>query len=300
VDPVTIGFALLFALGLVGADAVLNAGSVMVDLEIGKEGSLQGVGEGLAEAVMCAEIQRVIDTKSIYRVPQLRGAREPSITSALTDLLKLGEVTQALQSSFGGETALVRASVSGDGRHKKLVVLGRSTYARGFSVEIVSTPDEPTIDLLRRAGFEIALRLEPYFAALHRVEAATDAATIEAARSLVKQLIDAGAELAHDPRRARYQNLLDILDLMDRQTEAAAAHFAAAHLADPDSAAPALNLAFLDVREGRSDRAIVRLNRLLGDPAIRHRSLLAAAASVTLAAAHAARGDHGVHCASGP
>ncbi len=160
-DPVTLGFALLLVLGLVGTDAMLHSGAVTVDLEVGADSSLQGVGEAFAEALMCAEIQRIIDTKSIFHVPQLRGAREPSVATSLTDWLKLRELAHAVQLAFGAQSAQVRASVSGDYRHKKLVVLGHSSYSRSFTVEIVSTPEEPTVDLLRRAAFEIAIQLEP-------------------------------------------------------------------------------------------------------------------------------------------
>lgn len=296
-DPVSIGVAVLMLLGLVGTDAALNSGAVTVELHAGSphygsDDAMQGIGGDFAEALMCAEIQRIIETKSIYRVPQLRGVREKSIASAVTEWLHLREIAEAIQHTFlGTESAYIRAAVSGDKSHKKLVVLGTSSYARNFTAEIMSRPEEPTVDLLRRAAFEIALHLEPYFAALHRVETATTEPQILAAKALITRLQDDAPALPRDPERARYLNLLGILDLMQGDVKQAGVQFADAVAADPDNVAAALNLSFIDIREARPEDAIKRLTRLADLPLVKRNPLLAASALATLGTAHAARAD---------
>lgn len=75
--------AALLSLGLIGTDAVINAGTIRFDIQVTDDLAKNGYTPQLVDAIMVNDLRALVDFQSIIRPPQIRTPEERSIVGAM-------------------------------------------------------------------------------------------------------------------------------------------------------------------------------------------------------------------------
>ena len=276
--------AALLSLGLIGTDAVLNAGTINFDIQVTEDLTKRGFTPQLVDAMMDNDLKKLIDFRSIVHPPQIRSSQEKSVVGAVADSLNLKEVTQSFQSDFGLNPVRLSGSLmqSGkDGLQFRFILAGASRHTGEFVIDELSG-DRSLPVFLDDMAMMVVAKLEPYAAAIaafkvlsrrlinHTLQPGPAAEAEHAAFiAFIEKLTatEAGredSELDH----AAFHNLMGIVALMMRDSEPAADAFKTAMILDPALGIPAINLALNDVSTKQFDAAIT-----LADDAMKVRAV---------------------------
>jgi tetratricopeptide (TPR) repeat protein len=280
-DPTSIALGLAMVFGLIGADAVMNANTIGVQITVPAQVAQAGMTREFAEDVFANEVHRINRVRSLLEPPTVRSSSEPTVVGVLAKSLNLDDFTFALQDLLGlGPVRLSGAVLTGP-TGQRLLMTASSSAVGPFTVDVRGEAD--TDALLRRGAFAAMQRLQPYRAALHRFvelsdEGGTDFAEVQ---GVLERELGRPARPETVAQRAFMHNLLGIIGLMRNDLDLAERGFQAAIETKPDFGVGHLNLAFLRVHQDRYDESIAAVRRLLGGqgrPAI---GPLAAGAHIT-------------------
>ena len=100
-DLTTLAGALLLALGLLGANAVMHANSVIVDVSAPPKTDKLIIDQGTLEREFDDQLFAIANTPSIVEPPEIHASHDQGIGMALAREAKLQEVAYALQNELG-------------------------------------------------------------------------------------------------------------------------------------------------------------------------------------------------------
>jgi tetratricopeptide (TPR) repeat protein len=258
--------AALLSLGLIGTDAVLNAGTVSFDIQVTDDLAKRGYTPQLVDAMMDIDLKALVDFKSMVHPPQIRSSQQKSIVGAVADSLNLKEVTSSFQADFGLNPVRLTGSLmqfGKDGQQLRFILAGESRHTGEFIVDQTSG-DRPLPQFLDDMALEVVSKIEPYAAAVYQFKIMSDSLITDKPgfghqqfKTYIDQLVtsEAGQEDS-DLDHAALHNLIGLSALMIHDTGQAEAAFKTAVTLDPAMGIPLLNLALTYVSEHRYDEAI--------------------------------------------
>lgn len=262
-DLTTLGGALMVAFGLLSANALMNSGTIMVDMTVPAAVASDGLTDTVAEAIFERELQSTVSVPSVVPPPEIRGAREKTLAAALANSLKIEDLTFALQMAFGVKPARLEGSVINEKNRSVFIVDGYSHETGAFNVRLEQEPGETVTTLLQRGAVESMWKMQPYRAALYTFDTELLAGRVDNQQERLQKAIDVLPPTPIHPERALLQNLLGISALFENDPAAAQRHFEASAESDPGNIVPLLNLAFLDVYYDRYAEAEAKMKRAL-------------------------------------
>jgi tetratricopeptide (TPR) repeat protein len=256
-------------LGLIGTDAVLNAGTIRFDVQVTDDLAKSGYTPQLVDAIMANDLKALVDFKSVIRPPEIRTPEEKSIVGAVADSLNLKEVTSSFQADFGLNTVRITGSLMADGKDKqqlRVILAGNSRYTGNFLID-ASSGGESLPAFLQEVAGEVVTKLEPYATAVDQfnrlsrdIIAGKAGQGPEKFRALIERLITSEARQPDsDLDHAAFHNLLGLAETMANDPARAEAAYKMSMMLDPRLGIPAINLAVLYVSQHRFDDAISTL-----------------------------------------
>ena len=260
---IAMGAAMIF--GLLTADVVVSAETVIVQISVPASVAQTGYSEDVAEQIFTHEFVTINQTRSLLRPPVIRPARQPTIVGVIAGSLRLDNFTAALQDRLGLERMRIAGAIvtGATGEGQRLLINSSSVYSGAFSLDLSERGE--TDRLLRRAALETMERVQPYRAALFHFEQITRLGGNDF--SAVVQLAE--RELSRPPRaevleeRSLLENLLGIVALINNDLDEAERRFRLSFSLNPSFDVGRLNLAFVHVERDRYQDAIDILKPLI-------------------------------------
>ncbi len=264
-DPISIVTAIAMIFGLLTADAVVNAETVAVQIDVPAAVARTGYTEDVAERIFVHELETINQTRSLLQSQSMRSARQPTIVGVIASSLRLDNFTVALQDLLGLDRTRITGAIvtSAPGERERLLINSSSAYSGAFSLDLSEKGD--TERLLRQAAHDTMERVHPYRSALfhfNQISASggKDYSTVVqlAERELSRPL---RAELLEE--RSFLQNLLGIVALLNNDFAEAERRFRLSFDWNPGFAVGRINLAFIHVERDRYQEAIDLLTPLI-------------------------------------
>ncbi|MGE0714334.1 MAG: tetratricopeptide repeat protein [Alphaproteobacteria bacterium] len=300
-------YALLAGLGLVTIDSVVSAHSVYLDAKAAYTLEEKGYSKEVIDQIFLTRFKEISATKSLIEGVTLASSKTKPVSVALAELVNLEDSLIAIQTMLGVVQSKVILStvVDADERKRKagaggspgpaaqgesdrkadyqLLLTGFSKQSGYFVIKIANDRESPMDldELIREGAYQIVLKLNPYIAALHKLDTAISAGgSLDPAKAMIEGLIGALPDTPTSPDRARLENLLGLIALLQEDVELAEIYFRQSMASDPDFHVAKLNMAFVDLHYDRHDQAIAKVESIAEPwywPATGNELLLAAA-----------------------
>lgn len=260
-EPTTLIYALVGALGLIGADAYFNSTTLHVETSVAPVYEERGYSQKVVESIFAGELENIADTPSVVTQLQFVTSKHKPISSALAEAVHLKEPFEAAKAAVGINYSTILASVVVDSIGGKdfprIVVSGSMENLKHFSLTVPLTPNTSVDLALSEAAFRTMKAINPYLTALYAFSRAEkNGVHPTQADSLVDEWIANAPTSVYSPERALFENLRGLVSLIDNDPIAADAWFSRANKSDPDLQAAILNRGFMENYRGAYDRAI--------------------------------------------
>ena len=264
-DPISIVSAIAMIFGLLTADAVVNAETVAVQIDVPAAVARTGYTEDVVERIFVHEIETITQTRSLLQSPSMRSSRKPTIVGVIANSLRIDNFTAALQDLLGLDRTRIAGAIvtSAPGDRERLLINSSSAYSGAFSLDISEKGD--TEQLLRHAAHDTMQRVHPYRSALFHFEQISASGGKDytivvqiAERELSRPL---RAEMLEE--RAFLQNLLGIVALLNNDLDEAERRFRLSFDRSPGFNVGRINLAFVHVERDSYQEAIDLLTPLI-------------------------------------
>jgi tetratricopeptide (TPR) repeat protein len=262
-DLTTIAVAVLLAVGLLGADTVINSGSVAVEVAIAPKVDAISIDEITLADEFQDQFDAISSTRSLLRPLEVRARDEQGIGMAMMEALNAQKVGYALQRQFGFKADTIRFTLFVENGALRGLVHGHNHLVGKINQVMIPLEGEALIPFVRRCALWSASQFAPYSTALHLLQqhAAdsdfTDAvALIEHAKSLLPP-----TPTSFD--RALFDNLLGLVALFKNDPQAARKAFDDAMFGDPTNPVGFLNAAFTDIELNDDRKAADRMAELI-------------------------------------
>ena len=276
-DLTTITVAVMLALGLLGVDTAMHAGTVSIEVAIAPK--IEGVS--IDERTLAAEFEDQFDaitaTSSVVRPLEIRSREAQGVGLALAEAVNAQNVAYAVQRQLGFTSDSIRFTLFVDKGALRGLVHGHSHLVGNINQIMIPNQGEPLIAFVQRSALWGASQLAPYSTALYLLQKHSVDKDFTDAVALVEH---AKALLPPTPTsfdRALFDNLLGLVALFKNDAPAARKAFDAAMFGDRTNPVPFLNAAFADIQLNEYQKAADRMQELvrLAPPA--NKTLLATA-----------------------
>ncbi len=257
--------AALLSLGLIGADAVINAGNVVFQVGVTKKLAERGYTPAVVDALLDADLKQIVEFKSIVHETRIRSADEKSVVGSIAESLSLRDVTTAFQSEFGLDSIRLTGSLMDGETGEFRFLLGGESYHTGkFTIDMTSKPNQSLPQFLTNVATAIATDLEPYSVAVAKFHTLqrknkfveNDEDHDEFQEFVATQLRRTVEDRTAEDDRAVLYNLLGMASMLYHEHACATRQFERAATIDPELGVPLANLALLALIERRFDDAI--------------------------------------------
>src|SRR5579864_4114932 len=131
-DLTTIAGALLVALGILGADAVMNSNSVLVEVATPPKMDQITIDRDTIEEEFDNELFAIASVASIIEPPEIHASRDEGLGVAIARELKLQDVAYALQSEIGYKKDRLRLALYVENGQVRALVSGRGARIGNF------------------------------------------------------------------------------------------------------------------------------------------------------------------------
>jgi len=276
-DLTTLAVAVLLALGLLGADTVINSGSVAIEVAIAPKVDAISVDETTLAIEFQDQFDAISATPSLVRPLEIRSRDEQGIGMALAEALNAQKVGYALQRQFGFKPDNIRFTLFVENGTLRGLVHGHSHLIGNINQVMIPLEGEALIPFVQRCALWASAQLAPYATALHLLQKHagdndfTDVvALIEHAKSLLPP-----TPTSFD--RALFDNLLGLVALFKNDPHAARKAFDDAMFGDPTNPVPFLNAALTDMQLDEYRKAADRVAELVRIAPPENKVLLATA-----------------------
>jgi Tfp pilus assembly protein PilF len=259
----TLALALMFSIGLLGADSVMHAGSVEVEVAIAPKIETISIDEHTLSLQFKDQLDVITSTASVVHPPEIRSRHEQGLGMALAEAVNAQTVAFALQREMGYDPNNIRFALFIENGAMRGSVAGRSHLVGTFSQVIAPNADESLMSFVRRCALWGGSQLAPYSTALYLLQQHASDKDFTDVIALVEH---ARALLPPTPtsfERALLDNLLGLVALFKNDPQAARKAFNDAMTDDPTNPVPFLNAAFTDVQLDEYQKAVDRMAELV-------------------------------------
>lgn len=260
-EPTTIIYALVGAVGLLGAEAYFNSSTIHIETSVAPIYEQKGYSHKVVEAIFAGELENIADTGSVTGQLQFVTSNSKPVGSALAEAAGLSSSFEAAKTAAGIKHTAVLASVVVDTKDGKdiprIVVAGNTNGTHHFNLTIPLS-ETTSVDLaLAEAAFRTMKEISPYLVALYAFERAErNGVHPTEADNLVKAWIENAPTSVYSPERALFENLRGLSALVDNDVATAEAWFQKARKSDPECAPARLNVGFMALYRGYHELAL--------------------------------------------
>ena len=260
-EPTTLLYALVGALGLIGADAYYNSSTLHIETSVAPVYEEKGYSQKVVESIFAGELENIASTPSIITQLEFVTSKHKPVSSALAEAAHLKEPFEAAKAAMGISYSTVLASIvvdTIDGKDfPRIVVTGNTENLKHFSLTVPLTSSSSVDLALSEAAFRTMKEINPYLTALYAFSRAEkNGVHPSQADALISEWIANAPTSVYSPERALFENLRGLSSLIDNDPIAATAWFNKAHKSDPDLQPAILNLAFMAKLSGDDERAV--------------------------------------------
>ncbi len=262
-DLTTIAIAVMIALGLLGADTVINSSSVAIEVAIAPKVDNISVDETTLADEFKDQFDAISSTLSLVHPPEIRSRDQQGLGMALAEAVNAQKIGFALQHQFGFKPDNIRFTLFVDHGALRGLVHGHSHLIGNINQVMIPHEGEALIAFVQRCALWSASQLAPYSTALHLLQKhAVDndftdvVALVEHAKSLLP-----ATPTSFD--RALFDNLLGLVALFKNDPQAARKAFDAAMFGDPTNPVAFLNAALTDIQLNDYHKAADRMAELV-------------------------------------
>ena len=253
VEPATLLYALVGALGLIGADAYYNSTTLHIETSVAPAYEARGYSQKVVESIFAGELENITRTPSIITQLEFVTSKHKPFSAALAEAAHL-------KAAVGISYSTVLASIVVDSIDEKdfprIVVTGNTEQLKNFSLTVPLTSNSSVDLALSEAAFQTMKQINPYLTAIYAFSRAEkNGIHPSQADSLVSEWIASAPISVYSPDRALFENLRGLTSLINRDPIAAEAWFRRANESDPDLQVAILNLAFMANFRGENERA---------------------------------------------
>lgn len=262
-DLTTITLMALLTFGLLGADAVVNAGSVEVEVTIAPRIENISIDKEALTHEFESQLEAINSPASVFPPFEARARREQGIGMALAEAINARNVAYSLRYQLGYRPDYIRLALFSEDGGVRGLVSGYSHLIGNFSRAISRNPGEPLTAFVQRCAFWGDTQLAPYSSALYLLDKHR---SDDELNEIVKLVEGAKALLPPTPTsfdRSLFDNLLGLVALFRQDIRAARTAFDSAIKADPSNPVPVLNASFTDLQFEDYRKAVDRLERLM-------------------------------------
>jgi len=262
-DPTTLITAVMVAIGLLGADAMMYSGSVIVQVAPPPKIESVAVDKATLSAEFEDKLNEIARTRSVVQPIEIRASDEQGIGMALAEAAGVQSVATALQGSIGFNPDRLRFALYTEGDQLRALISGSSHATKSFRTVMIPNKGEALLPFVQRCALWGASQLAPYATTLYLLEkhsADQDFTDVIALSEHVKSL------LPPTPRsfdRSLFDNILGLVALFKNDKQAARDAFERAMQSDPTNPVPFLNAAFTDLQFDDNQRAADRMEQLI-------------------------------------
>ena len=276
-DLTTITVAVMLAIGLLGVDSVMHAGTVSVEVSIAPKIE----GASIDERTLAAEFEDQFDaitaTSSVVRPLEIRSREQQGVGLAIAEAFSAQNVAYALQRQLGFASDSIRFTLFVDKGKLRGLVHGHSHLVGNINQIMTPNEGEPLIAFVQRSALWGASQLAPYSTALYLLQKHSADKDFTDAVALVEH---AKALLPPTPTsfdRSLFDNLLGLVALFKNDPPSARKAFDAAMFGDRSNPVPFLNAAFTDIQLNDYQKAADRMAELIRLAPPENKTLLATA-----------------------
>ena len=260
-EPTTLLYALVGALGLIGADAYYNSSTLHIETSVAPVYEEKGYSQKVVESIFAGELENIASTPSIITQLEFVTSKHKPVSSALAEAAHLNEPFEAAKAAMGISYSTVLASIvvdTIDGKDfPRIVVTGNTENLKHFSLTVPLTSSSSVDLALSEAAFRTMKEINPYLTALYAFSRAEkNGVHPSQADALISEWIANAPTSVYSPERALFENLRGLSSLIDNDPIAATAWFNKANKSDPDLQPAILNLAFMAKLSGDNERAV--------------------------------------------
>src|SRR6266550_3381625 len=255
--------ALVLGLGLLGADSILRAGTVEVEVAIAPKVETISVDEHTLTAHFKDQLDEITSITSVVRAPENRSRHDQGLGMALFEAVHAQNVAFALQREFGYNPDRVRFALFVENGAMRGLVNGNSHLVGNFSQVITPDSGESLMNFVRRCALWGGSQLAPYSTALYLLQ---KHASDKDFTDLIALVEHAKGLLPPSPTsfdRGLLDNVLGLVALFRNDPKAARKAFDDAMKADPTNPVPFLNAAFTDLQLDENQKAADRMAELI-------------------------------------
>lgn len=255
--------ALVLGLGLLGADSVMRAGSVEVEVAIAPKVENISVDEHTLAWRFKDQLDEITSTASVVHPPEIRSRLDQGLGMALFEAVHAQNVAFALQRELGYNPDRIRFALFVENGAMRGLVSGNSHLVGNFSQVMNPNRGENLMDFVRRCALWGGSQLAPYSTALYLLQ---QHASDKDFTDLVTLVEHAKAVLPPTPTsfdRGLLDNVLGLVALFRNDPPAARKAFNDAMMADPTNPVPFLNAAFTDLEFNEYQKATDRMAELI-------------------------------------
>jgi Tfp pilus assembly protein PilF len=276
-DLTSLAAALLIALGLLGADAVMTADNLVVEVVAPPRSEKISIDEVTLEQTFEGQLHAIADTRSLVQLPEIRASRKQGIGMALAEAARVQGVAYALQTEMGYSPDRLRLALYVQNGTLQGLISGNGHNSGAFEQVLIPRDDESLPNFVRRAALTGASLLAPYTTALYLLQARSHDKEFGPVLALAEQ---AKAKLPPTPvnrERSLLENIPGIVALFNNDAKAAKAAFEVALAADPTNPVAVLNMGFAEVEVDDYKDAAERMERFVTSAPPSNKVLLATA-----------------------
>ena len=260
-EPTTLLYALVGALGLIGADAYYNSSTLHIETSVAPVYEEKGYSQKVVESIFAGELENIASTPSIITQLEFVTSKHKPVSSALAEAAHLNEPFEAAKAAMGISYSTVFASIvvdTIDGKDfPRIVVTGNTENLKHFSLTVPLTSSSSVDLALSEAAFRTMKEINPYLTALYAFSRAEmNGVHPSQADALISEWIANAPTSVYSPERALFENLRGLTSLIDNDPIEATAWFNKANKSDPDLQPAILNLAFMAKLRGDNERAV--------------------------------------------
>jgi tetratricopeptide (TPR) repeat protein len=276
-DPTTLLTAMLVAIGLLGADVVLNSDSVIVDVAPPPKISGLSIDTDTLQIAFQKRLNEIARTVSLVRPIEIRPGTEEGVGMALAGVVKLRGVALALEQSIGKKSDRLRLALFIEDGQTRALVSGSGHLTKDFSTVLTMNKDEPLLRFVQRCSLWGVSQLAPYSTTLYLLQQHAADKDFTDVIALAEHTKSQLPPTPHSSDRALFDNVLGLVALFKNDKQGAREAFDAAMHSDPTNPVPFLNAAFTDMQLDEDQRAVDRMEQLIRLAPPANKTLLATA-----------------------
>jgi len=283
-DLTALFLAASIVIGLVTLDTIRTSDRAVVEVAPLPRFEKISIDHDTVEQEFAEQLSKVAKVVSVILPPEIRTQTDIGLVKAISNMLRITDLTRAVEADFGYEPDGMRLALFTDGGRMGAVVSGTGKRVGRFRIIAHPMENESFIDFVRRCSLIGSSELAPYGTALYLLQNASRTGDPAPAKRLAERAIAALPDTPESFERSLLENVQGLAALIEEDIVAAEERFTKATRSSPRNSPAILNLAFVDVQLGKFAEAEARTRAMLTDAESENR-ILRSTALMTRAAA---------------